>query len=533
MDTQTCPSCYNPVTITPEMRGNKWVACPCGTEFAVEVKQVGVRRPYVPPEPDCTPFRVKPLEKLTPVFDIEPKRKHSAIPRFLIGAAVVCVAGVGIAVAYMSSGRGMKTEQIAANVPPASPGQDMAAHASREKGEPAEARPPSDSDLDPEMTLPDVRPDNEPVKKIEKSAKSALDTALADLNGNVDDKRVAAAKRIATMGENAMAASRALCRAMMDPSAKVRQAAGSALAAVNSSLYEPVNTILTDPSPRKAKAAFNTLALMGNRGEASVDVLLAAIELLPKPIVLPGPTRGAPPSEQPGPSQLPPASPMTGPKDLQGPSEQQKPSSLAPPERLAGPTRQRGPSELAAATREKGPSELPGATRQPGPTKGSPPSRLPPPSRMSPPSRRAPPTMFDPQGTAAVLGRGAAQLLHSQPAIWVRTVAGVGMSNPRVVATLTAMMTSPQYSTKVRGLSALALSRASDKVAAASALVSALKGERNLTVALAMIQSIRFIGPIANQTAAKTLDSIRVNGSTDSLKDAAGQALAGIGGLGS
>lgn len=536
MDTQVCPSCRNPVPITLEMGGNKWVTCACGTEFAAELNEVRqVRRAYVPPEPDCSPFRVQPLQKLTPVFKVEATpAKHSTLPHVMIGAALVCVVALGLAIAYTFSGDAKKSEQIAASVPPLassdrSPRQDMPA--ARDKALlAADDRHSSDSDVDPELTLPDLRADDEPAKKIEKPANSALDAALADLNGTVDDKRVAAAKRLAAMGENANGASRALCRAMMDASEKVRKAAGDALAAVNPSLYKPVNTILTDPSPRKAKAAFDTLAMMGSRGEPSVDVLLAAVQL-PGPIFLPGPTSLPPASESPGPSTLPPATRLPGPSDLAGPVEQAKPSSLQPAEKLPGPTVQPGPTEL------------PGVSRLPGPTTQAPPSKLPPATTLPPAtklpgattlppaSRQAPPTRLDsPRALGAVMGRGTSQVLHSQPAVWVRTVAGVAMGNQQVIAALTRMMTAPQNSTNLRALSALALSRASDKITAASALAKALKVERNPSVALAMIHSIKLIGPIANQTAASTLNAIKLNGSTESLKNAATQALIGIGG---
>jgi Tfp pilus assembly major pilin PilA len=402
------------------------VSCGCGTEFAIDAdKAPEIRQRDTPVPRERAPSGLQLGVQAAPplVLDFEPKPDRSILPGILIGGLLACILGLGLVIAHaMSGGDEKKVERDAISrvEPPPSieraPAEQMPANDPLERAEAvagaghdgvrpsdAEAKLPS---VDSEQQPP--APDAKPEGAVEKSPGTGLEAAIANLRGNADDTRIAAAKRIAAMGESAVSASRELCRAMIDPSAVVRQAAGDALAAVNPSLYQPVNTILTDTSSRKAKSAFDALARMGEDAGASVDVLMAAI------------------------------------------------------------------------------------------------------------------------GTSPVIGKGASELLHSQPDVWVRTAATVGRRDRRVTNKLSDMLVT-STSAKVRAESALALSGAPDKVEAATVLVSALRTENNPVVALAIINAIRLIGPAANEVAGRTLEWIRRNSSNATLKKAANEALLGIG----
>lgn len=426
MDASTCPSCRAAVPITPEMRANRWVTCACGTEFAVDVDEAPeIRQRDTPVQLECKPSALQVVVPAAPlpVVDFEPKPDRSVLPGILIGGLLTCILGLGLVIAHaMNGGAEKKVERVAVSraEPTPSiervPAEQMPANDPLEQAEAvAGTRHDGARPREAEIKLPSVDSEQQPPGAdakpevlVEKSQGSGLEAAIADLGGNADDTRIAAAKRIAAMGESAISASRDLCRAMIDHSAPVRQAAGDALAVVNPSLYQPVNTILTDTSSRKAKSAFDALARMGEDAAASVDVLMAAI------------------------------------------------------------------------------------------------------------------------GTSPVIGKGAFELLHSQPDVWVRTAALVGIRDRRVTSKLSDMLVT-STSAKARVESALALSGAPDKVEAATVLVSALKTERNPVVALAIINAIRLIGPAANEVARGTLEWIRRNSSDADLKKAANEAIVGIG----
>lgn len=104
-------------------------------------------------------------------------------------------------------------------------------------------------------------------KKADKPAEKKIDPKLEELAKALKAKnaadRVKAAEDIAKLGPDAAPITADLCKAMLDPSPKVNQAALEALEKVNAELYKPLVVLAVDKVPTNHVKAIKTLGLMG------------------------------------------------------------------------------------------------------------------------------------------------------------------------------------------------------------------------------------------------------------------------------
>jgi HEAT repeat protein len=86
--------------------------------------------------------------------------------------------------------------------------------------------------------------------------------------------RAQCAKDLEKLGPAAKPATRALCRALLDPSESVRTAADSALEKVDSQLYWPVRALVSRPDASKHARAIAALCKMKENARPAVPILL-------------------------------------------------------------------------------------------------------------------------------------------------------------------------------------------------------------------------------------------------------------------
>jgi HEAT repeat protein len=252
------------------------------------------------PDPDLPVYASDFIE---PELELARKRKKQALLVFgLVGLFVM--AGSMIVILLVKSKEGEKQAIASANKSPSVPTPVKEPRSGRFAEKAPAADPPEPKPDEPELDVPafprqqpkeeefdpnpppkrpkmdhdaavaQKRPPPQPADD-DKQIKALILVLTKDLRGRKASDRIKGAEGLKELGLKAKAASRDLCKALLDPILKVGQAAANALDKVNPTLYELVIPLIRDNKIGNKIQAVEKIGQLGAEGNAAVPVLLS------------------------------------------------------------------------------------------------------------------------------------------------------------------------------------------------------------------------------------------------------------------